>query len=88
VYDSWLDDGFHFFVFQLAPQPGSASSAGLAVFAMHADERDPVSAVTVVPTDTGSHAAVTDLRDPANSYIAPLPGASGNGPMRPAPTEL
>jgi hypothetical protein len=77
VYDSWLDDGFHFFVFQLAPRAETAGAAGVAVFAMHPDQRDPVSAVTVVPTDTGSHAAVTDLRDPANSYIAPLPGSVG-----------
>ena len=35
--DSWLDDGFHFFVFQLAAENGNASADGvaLAVFAMH-----------------------------------------------------
>jgi len=79
VYDSWLDDGFHFFVFQLVPHAAGAEDGGLAVFAMHPDQHEPVSAVTVVPTDTGSHAAVTDLRTPANSYIAPLPGPPAPG---------
>lgn len=77
LYDSWLDDGFHFFAFQLAPEPtpqGSpAALAGLAVFAMHPDQKTPVSAVTVVPTETGRHATITDLREPGGSYTAPLP---------------
>jgi hypothetical protein len=86
VYDSWLDDGFHFFVFQLAPDPtpaGTAAAGGLAVFAMHPDQREPVSAVTVVPADTGSHAQVTDVRDPDNSYTAPLPRSGAIGDETP-----
>jgi hypothetical protein len=79
VYDSWLDDGFHFFVFQLAPDhtaAGTAAAGGLAVFAMHPNQREPVSAVTVVPTATGAEARITDVRDPENSYTAPIPGSA------------
>ena len=80
VIDSWLDDGFHFFVFQLAenehPDGATAGSVALAVFAMHPDQQEPVSAVTVVPTETGGHAQITDVRDPSSSYIAPLPGST------------
>jgi hypothetical protein len=86
VYDSWLDDGFHFFVFQLAPDPtpaGTAAAGGLAVFAMHPDQREPVSAVTVVPTGGGSHAQITDVRDPHNTYTAPLPRSGATGDETP-----
>ena len=80
VVDSWLDDGFHFFVFQLAHDEATgarnASPVALAVFAMHPDQREPVSAVTVVPTDTGRHAEITDVRNPESSYVAPLPGSA------------
>jgi hypothetical protein len=76
VLDSWLDDGFHFYVFQLADnEQGSGDTAGsvaLAVFAMHPDQREPVSAVTVVPTETGRHAEITDLRNPDSSYVTSL----------------
>jgi hypothetical protein len=74
VFDSWLDDGFHFFVFQLAQtnSTAAAAGAGVAVFAMHPDQAEPVSAVTVVPTETGAHAEITDLRE-GGSYTAPLP---------------
>jgi hypothetical protein len=40
---------------------------------MHPDKRDPVSAITVVPTETGDAAEVTNLIDPGGSYVAPLP---------------
>jgi hypothetical protein len=69
VYDSWLDDGFHFFVFVLAAK--REGDAGVAVFAMHPSQAEPVSAVTVAPTGDGS-AEVTDLRE-GGSYTAPLP---------------
>ena len=73
VYDSWLEDGFHFFVFLLASErDASDRDAGMAVFAMHPDQQDPVSAVTVVPTEASRTAEVTDLRE-GGSYIAPLP---------------
>lgn len=76
LYDSWLDDGFHFFVFLLAAnEQAAASAAGLAVFAMHPDQTEPVSAVTVVPSETGRDAEITDLRD-GGSYTAPLPDPS------------
>jgi hypothetical protein len=81
VYDSWLDDGFHFFVFLLAPNGNAepAATAGLAVFAMHPDQAGPVSAVTVVATGTGHEAEVTDLRE-GGSYVAPLPDPPGDNP--------
>ena len=76
VYDSWLDEGFHFFVFQLAEATSTApaAGAGVAVFAMHPDQQEPVSAVTVVPTADGAQAEITDLREPGGSYTASLPG--------------
>jgi hypothetical protein len=78
VLDSWLDDGFHFFVFALRDEGSRAGTeaVALAVFAMHPDQREPVSAVTVVSTETGRHARITDLRDPESSYVAPLPGSA------------
>jgi hypothetical protein len=75
VFDSWLDDGFHFFVFQLRPGPGRPEAlTGLAVFAMHPDmEGGPVSAITVEPTEDGHSAEITDLRLEGSTYVAPLP---------------
>lgn len=75
VYDSWLDDGFHFFVFVLAARDnvGAVSEDnGVAVFAMHPDKRDPVSAVTLIPDESGDEAEVANLREPGGSYIARL----------------
>jgi hypothetical protein len=76
VYDSWLDEGFHFFVFVLAPVDrgdGSRAEGGVAVFAMHPESPEPVSAVTIVPTQTDRHAEITNIKEPGGSYIAPLP---------------
>jgi hypothetical protein len=84
VADSWLDDGFHFFVFALKPEPngdGRPREAGAAVFAMHPESPEPVSAITVIPTPTGEQAEITNLSAPTGSYIAPLPpGAGSNVP--------
>ena len=76
MFDSWLEDGFQFFVFALAPAQdgdGATREGGVAVFAMHPDSPSPVSAVTIVPTQSGAHAEITNLRAPGGSYIAPLP---------------
>ncbi len=76
MFDSWLEDGFHFFVFALAPvqgDDGAARDGGVAVFAMHPESPSLVSAVTVIPTQSGEHAEITNLREPGGSYIAPLP---------------
>ena len=76
VFDSWLEDGFHFFVFALAPAQtgdGVRRDGGVAVFAMHPESPDVISAVTIVPTESGAHAEITNLRAPGGSYIAPLP---------------
>jgi hypothetical protein len=80
VVDSWLDEGFHFFVFQLDSEKSGArpQDIALAVFAMHPDQKRPVSAVTVVPTEDGLHARITDVRNPKSSYVAPLPGTSAS----------
>jgi hypothetical protein len=81
VADSWLDDGFHFFVFALEPEPddgGRPREAGAAVFAMHPESPEPVSAITVVPTTpTGDQATITNLRAPTGSYVATLPPSAG-----------
>ena len=73
VSDSWLDDEFHFFVFALAARDegeGAISDAnGVAVFAMHPEKPDPVSAITVVPSENGAEAEVTNLSAPGDSYM-------------------
>ena len=74
VFDSWMDEGYHFFVFTLASadeSDGVRREPGVAVFAMHPESPDVVSAVTIVPTDD-AHAEITNLRDPDNAYIAPM----------------
>jgi hypothetical protein len=84
VADSWLDDGFHFFVFALKPEPNGDGprEAGAAVFAMHPESPEPVSAITVIPTPTGEHAEITNLSAPTGSYLAPLPGDAGSNGSR------
>jgi hypothetical protein len=72
VYDSWLDDGFHFFVFRLAAPDDQPGDPGLVVFAMHPEQHGPVSAVTVVPTEDGTEAEITNVAEPTSSYRAPL----------------
>jgi hypothetical protein len=52
---------------------GVSCDGAVAVFAMHSQSAEPVSAVTVVPVDSGTRAQITDLRPPGDSYIAPLP---------------
>jgi hypothetical protein len=89
VYDSWLDDGFHFFVFVLASDGDTGSvtdRSSFAVFAMHPDSPEPVSAIAVVPDESGAAAEITNLRPPGGSYVAPLPfseQSSAGGPMTP-----
>ena len=80
VHDSWLDEGFHFFVFLLTRADSDDAvedEAGFAVFAMHPDSSEPVSAVTVVPQRRGVEAEVTNLRPPGGSYLAPYPLGPG-----------
>ena len=76
VYDSWLDEGFHFFVFVLAGNGNGTSEMseanGVAVFAMHPEKPDPVSAVTLIPSESGDEAEVTNLCDPGGSYMVQL----------------
>ena len=42
---------------------------------MHPEADDLVSAVVVTPTTGGTHAEVTNLREPYDTYTAPLPSA-------------
>ena len=79
VADSWLDDGFHFFVFALqarADDQAATPEGSVAVFVMHPESPELVSAITVIPTETAQHAQITNLRAPSGSYIAPLPRAA------------
>jgi hypothetical protein len=73
VYDSWLDAGFHFFVFAL----DGADAGGVAVFAMHSEADAPVSAITVVPTGVDGNAQVADLSGVTEPYVLPLPTQPG-----------
>ena len=76
VFDSWLDDGFHFFVFLLALEGDGhddrAEESAVAVFAMHPEKTDPVSAVTIIPTANGRQAEITNLIAPGGSYKVQL----------------
>jgi hypothetical protein len=73
--DHWQEEGLHFFVFTLRPEDGAGAVAAVlaaeppvAVFAMHPEEPEPVSAVVVTPSATGKEAQVLDLRKPENAY--------------------
>ena len=73
--DSWQEDDVHFFVFLLHPAPDSTADPAnppVAVFAMHADFADPISAVVVTPSQDGAAAEIQDLRLPDNVYTTPV----------------
>jgi hypothetical protein len=76
--DSWQEDGLHFFVFQLKPANGAMNGhatemeSPVAVFVMHSDQQEPVSAIVVTPLADGSDAEIRDLRTPDMVYEAPM----------------
>jgi hypothetical protein len=76
--DSWQEDGFHFFVFQLrainGPWNGHATTLEppVAVFVMHPDQQEPVSAIVATPLPDGQEAEIQDLRNPDTVYQAPM----------------
>jgi hypothetical protein len=76
--DSWTEDDFHFFVFELKTLPEAEETAGLdppvAVFAMHAESSAVISAVTVEPRAGNEEAEIRDLRAAEVAYTAPYPG--------------
>jgi hypothetical protein len=73
--DSWQENQVHFFVFALRPEENTPamSETPLAVFAMHAESTEPVSAVVVTPSPDGMQAEVRSLREPDSVYTMPLP---------------
>jgi hypothetical protein len=73
--DSWQQEGFHFFVFALRAAEvadHARAETPVAVFAMHPDVKEPVSAVVVTPSGDGAEAEISDVREPANTYVAPV----------------
>lgn len=74
--DAWQQEGFHFFVFELMADRADSLVAvsPLAVFAMHPEVREPVSAVVVTPNSAAAEAEIRDLRQPDSAYTAPIPG--------------
>ncbi len=85
--DACVEDGLHFFVFQLHPAEGATTSlpgangrapgltaaqAPVAVFAMDPQSTTPHSAVVVTPGPDGAEAEITDLREPGRRYTAPV----------------
>src|SRR5215207_9382424 len=73
--DAWQQEGFHFFVFLLRmadekqlllPEPP------VAVFAMHPEMTEPVSAVVVTPSNNGAEAEIRDVLEPDSAYTAPI----------------
>ena len=90
MYDSWLDDGFHFFVFVLGSDgdPESVTHrTSFAVFAMHPESPEPVSAIAVVPNESGVEAEITNLRSPGGSFVAPLPFDESSGTIGFVPSD-
>jgi hypothetical protein len=73
--DSWQADQLHFFVFALRPEENAPATpeAPVAVFAMHAESTEPLSAVVVTPSLDGVQAEVRSLREPDNVYATPFP---------------
>ena len=71
--DAWLQDGLHFFVFDLHPPAGDGAPAErpVAVFAMLQESREPVSAVVVTPGAGGAAPEVVDLRPTGPGEPAP-----------------
>jgi hypothetical protein len=74
--DAWQQEGFHFFVFALQANGTDSlvAHSPLAVFAMHPEVTEPVSAVVVTPSVDGAQAEIRDLRDPESAYTAPIDG--------------
>ena len=54
----------------------AGTEASVAVFAMHPDTSEPVSAITIVPAENGTEATVTNLRNADESYTTALPRPS------------
>ncbi len=72
--DAWQEEGLHFFAFELRPEEGAAvvkDEPPMAVFAMHPEETNPISAVVITPSLNGKEAEVLDLRRPDSAYTAP-----------------
>jgi hypothetical protein len=74
--DAWQQEGFHFFVFELHIDGNIADTlvtpAPLAVFAMHPEVKEPLTAVVVTPSSDGAEAEIRDLREPDSAYTAPI----------------
>lgn len=73
--DSWQEDGFHYFVFQLLPGDNTGDpllEAPVAVFAMHPESTQPISAVLVGPLPGSEKAEVVNLRQTDQTYTAPI----------------
>ena len=72
--DSWQEDQVHFFVFALRPEDNApvTPEPPLAVFAMHRESSEPLSAVVVTASPDGVQAEVRSLREPYTVYKASL----------------
>ncbi len=73
--DAWQQEGFHFFVFVLRAAEGTDGvlpEPPVAVFAMHPEMPEPVSAVVVTPSSDGAEAEIRDVREPDSAYTAPI----------------
>lgn len=73
--DAWVEDGLHFFVFQLRPADGAADEgdeAPVAVFAMRPGAAGPISAVVVTPRGDGAEAEIQSLRETEPPYTIPV----------------
>jgi tetratricopeptide (TPR) repeat protein/glycosyltransferase involved in cell wall biosynthesis len=71
--DSWEQDGLHLFVFQVLPADGAVlPEPPVAVFTMHPELAEPLSAVLVTPRPDGAEAEIVELCDFGAGYVAPI----------------
>ena len=78
-FDSWEDEGLHYFVFQMKPEAGAAAGAepSVALFTMRRNETDPAGALVVALDPGGDEAVLTDLRQPGQTQRVALGLAGG-----------
>jgi hypothetical protein len=72
--DAWQDEGLHYFVFELKPDPQEPEGTPppIVVFTMHPEMPRPVAGVIVAPTADGKDARITNLTEPDNPYTIAL----------------
>jgi hypothetical protein len=73
-FDSWEDEGLHYFVFQMQPEDAAVVGAEppVAMFTMRRDDTVPAGVLVIALAPEGDAALVTDLRHPTQAQRVPL----------------